>query len=61
MIEIKIALDVIHTCTMGCVDGILVGNMNLCELVASYGVSLGSYQVYLGSRMWKGWFIGNIK
>ena len=61
MLEIKIYLDVMRTSALGYVDGILVGNLNGCDLGASDGISLGSYQVDIGSIIWKGWVMGNIR
>ena len=43
MLDIKLALCVIRTSALGCVDGVLFGNMYVCKLGASYGVPLGSY------------------
>ena len=61
MLEIKLALDIIITSALEGVDGILVVNMNGCELEESYGISIGSYQVDLVSVICKGWLVGNIK
>ena len=43
MLEIKLALDVICTPAVGGVSGILVSNLNRCELGVLDGVSLGIY------------------
>ena len=44
MLEIKLALDIIRTSALGCVDGILNG----CEIGVLDGVSLGIFQVDIG-------------
>ena len=61
MPEINLALDVMHNSALGCVDGILVENLNGHDLGALDGISLGSYQVDLGSGIWKEWVMENIK